>query len=116
MKTRKTLLVLTTLCFVISISFFISGCSKKDSKDTTSKTDCLVGLWSATESNFTKTFNFKSDNTGIEVQSASDIRNYTWQIKDDKPTIVYDGESTEWQFILDCDNNTLNVLGLVYKK
>jgi len=119
MKTKKVLYIAIILCSVISISFNLSACKKDSSSSSstsTTKTDCIVGVWSATEYGFTKTFTFKSDKTGIEVQSASDTREFIWQIKDGNPTIIYVGDTTEWKFTLDCDKNELTVLGLVYKK
>jgi hypothetical protein len=119
MKTKKTLLITSVLCFILFI-FSANGCKQKNSNrnSTPSATnkDCIVGLWSVTESGFTKTFSFKSDKTGIEVQSASDTRNFTWQIKDGNPIIVYVGEPTEWKLALDCDKKELTVFGLVFKK
>ena len=119
MKTKKTLLISSVLCVILFI-FFATGCKHKNSNSNSTplatNKDCIVGLWSVTESNFTKTFNFKDDKTGIEVQSVSDTRNFTWQIKDGNPTIVYVGEPTEWKFSLDCDKKELTVFGLVYKK
>jgi hypothetical protein len=127
MKTKKTILIASTLCFVMAI-FVTNGCKQKNGNSSNSNSssksssisatnkDCLVGLWTVTESNFTKTFSFKDDKTGIEVQSASDTRNFTWQIKDGNPTIVYVGEPTEWKLTLDCDKKELTVFGLVYKK
>jgi hypothetical protein len=127
MKTKKTLLIASTLCFVMAI-FVANGCKQKSTGNITENSsnksssisatneDCLAGLWSVTESGFTKTFNFKSDKTGIEVQSASDTRNFTWRIKDGNPIIVYVGEPTEWKLALDCDKKELTVFGLVYKK
>jgi len=126
MKTKKTLLIASTLCFVIFI-FVTNGCKQKNNSNNAGSSntassisavnkDCLVGLWSVTESNFTKTFNFNSDKTGIEVQSASDKRDFTWQMKDGLPIVKYNGEPTEWKLVLDCDKKELTVFGLVYKK
>jgi hypothetical protein len=129
MKTKKTVLITSGLCFIMLI-FVTNGCKQKNSSSSTSKSssstsssnssstnkDCLPGLWSATESGFTKTFSFKSDKTGIEVQSPSDTRNFTWRIKDGNPIIIYVGELTEWKLALDCDKKELTVFGLVFKK
>ena len=122
MKNQNLLIAFGACCLFVLLSV---GCKQKSSPVNTNSAvgnvsvkidDCLVGLWKATESNFTKTFEFKNDKSGTEVQSASDTRNFTWEIKDGKPVIKYTGEPTEWKFNLDCDKKELSVFGLVYKK
>jgi len=81
-----------------------------------SKTDCVVGEWYLNEGSFKKTFTFNTDKTGVEVQAADDIRNFTWVIKNDQPVIVYNGDTTEWAFSLDCEKVELVIFMAVYKK
>jgi len=68
------------------------------------------------ENNFEKTFIFRADKTGAEVFSETEIRPYTWEIKDGKPTIIYKGETKEWSLTLICDKGELDVFGLKYRK
>ncbi|MCE5346318.1 MAG: hypothetical protein LLG13_08545 [Bacteroidales bacterium] len=81
-----------------------------------SQKDCLIGKWVYTESNFEKSFSFNADKTGAEVYSETEIRPYTWTIKDGNPTIVYNGETREWPFNLNCEKGELAVFGLTFKK
>ena len=100
----------------LMIGVLLSGCKKDDDKIDDSSTDCIVGVWKFTENNFVKSFTFNEDKTGVEVQAADDIRNFTWTMKNDHPVIVYVGESIEWTFDLDCDKNELEIYWAVYKK
>ena len=95
---------------------FISCKTSDNPAGTSGPTDCLVGTWSFTENNFTKTFTFDANKTGVEVQAADDIRNFTWSIKNGDPVIVYNGESNEWTLNLDCEKNELEIFMAVYKK
>jgi hypothetical protein len=90
--------------------------NKEDDKQEVGKTDCLVGEWYFEEGGFKKTFTFNNDKTGVEVQAADDVRNFTWSIKNDQPIIVYVNETNEWAFNLDCEKNQLTIFMAVYKK
>jgi hypothetical protein len=82
---------------------------------------CLAGKWAATEAGFTKSFTFNSDGTGIEVQSASDTRNFTWTDNGKNIHIVYpahgDDVKTEWDLGKpNCPKQEYPIYGLVYRK
>jgi hypothetical protein len=85
-----------------------------------SSSGCLVGKWTATEHKFTKSFTFREDKTGTEVESAKNIRDFTWEVTGDKVHIIYpahgDYLKAEWNLSLDCGKNALSVMGLVYRK
>lgn len=116
------------LLSAILVAFVFSACNstpktKAGADETTVKTektekkvDCLIGVFGYTENNFEMTFTFNEDRTGKEVYSAEDVRPFTWSYKDGNPVIVYDGETNEWPFVLDCENKELTIMGVKYKK
>lgn len=110
---KRTFFKLSLFTCVLFISLL--SC-KKDDASTKDNDTCLLGTWYFTENNFQKSFTFNDDSTGVEVQAANDIRNFTWTMKDNQPVIVYVGETPEWTFSLDCDKNELSIFGAVYKK
>jgi hypothetical protein len=110
----KKLVFLLTIVLAIGITACKST-PKADAKGET-KTDCLIGTWGYVENGFEMTFTFNEDKTGQEVYSASDTRSFTWTYKDGNPTIIYNGETTEWPFALDCSAKELKVMGISYIK
>jgi len=108
------------ISIVILMLACFPGCKnlsgQKDNIRDASINNCLMGKWIHAEKNFEKSFIFNEDKTGAEIYSATEIRPYTWKIKDGKPTIIYDGEKKEWSFILNCEKGELSVFGLPYKK
>lgn len=80
------------------------------------KADCLIGTWSLIENDAEKTFTFNADSTGNEVYSAEEIRPFKWSYQEGNPVIVYDNETNEWKFELDCENAELKIMGVIYKK
>lgn len=113
---------------VIMIALVISACNNKPKANapadpatattTTSekKSDCLNGTWGYTENDTERIFIFNEDKTGKEVYSAEEIRPFTWTYKEGNPAIIYDGETTEWQFVLNCETKELTIMGIAYKK
>jgi hypothetical protein len=110
----KKVIFLLTVVLAISIAACKSN-PKAEAKGQV-KTDCLIGTWGYVENGFEMTFTFNADKTGQEVYSASDVRHFTWTYKEGVPTIIYDGETTEWQFGLDCSAKELKVMGIAYTK
>lgn len=110
--------------------FMLSNCGSKESKnesatgdsapaETSKSADCLNGKWAVMENNVEKSFTFKEDNTGTEVNTPDDIRSFKWQKKDDKTigiTYVNDPSNKEWNLNLNCEAETLSFFGLVFKK
>ncbi|MFW6369941.1 MAG: hypothetical protein ACOC10_01910 [Bacteroidota bacterium] len=101
--------------FLLSMVILLS-CSEEKSTQSDPATECLPGTWEFVEDNFTKSFTFNADHTGIEVQAANDVRNFTWEVKKNKPVIIYVNETNEWEFDLDCEKNELTILFAVYQK
>jgi len=124
MKKLSLILVGMIVIFLTNCASSTSKESKNGEKDsstvvstkTVSETSCLIGKWNFTEGGFTKSFTFSQDKTGVEVQSASDTRKFTWEMKDGGPEIIYVGEAPKWSLKLDCKKNELSVFGAVYKK
>ena len=112
----------TLFLSIILMALFITACnSTPKSNGTTAvaaekKPDCLTGTWGHIENNNEMTFTFNEDKSGKEVYSADDIRSFSWTMKDGNPAIVYDGETNEWQFTLDCEKQELQIMGIIYKK
>ena len=84
-------------------------------------TGCVEGRWTMTENGVTRAFVFNADKSGKEEYTASDIRPFTWSLKDDKTVhIVYtahgDVQSTAYDLSLNCDQKTISYYGAVYKK
>lgn len=108
------------LVFLLTIAILtgVVACKSNPKSDNKAqaKTDCLIGTWGYVENGFEMTFTFNEDKTGQEVYSASDVRQFKWSYKDGNPTIVYDGETTEWSFGLDCNAKKLKVMGIDYTK
>ena len=82
---------------------------------------CVEGKWTMTENGVTRAFVFNADKSGNEEYTASDIRPFTWSLKDDKTVhIVYtahgDVQSTAYDLSLNCDQKTISYYGAVYKK
>jgi len=104
------------LTVVLAIGFAACKSNPKTENKAQTKSDCLIGTWGHTENGFEMTFTFNEDKTGQEVYSATDVRKFTWTYKEGNPTIIYDGESTEWSFGLDCAAKELKVMGITYAK
>jgi len=114
------------LLFAIILAVGIAGCKNAPKKDAPAadkeapaaetKTDCLIGTWGYVENDFEMTFTFNEDKTGQEIYRPDDIRPFTWTYKNGNPVIVYQGQTNEWEFSLDCSTNELKVMGTAYKK
>jgi hypothetical protein len=114
------------LCFV----FALASCNDNAATDTKTEATapssgsgagCLEGKWTMTENGVTRAFVFNADKSGNEEFTASDIRPFTWSLKDDKTVhIVYtahgDVQSTAYDLSLNCDQKTISYYGAVYKK
>lgn len=118
--------------FVILCLFAFASCNDNAATGTETKTEpeaastkstssCVEGKWTMTENGVTRAFVFKSDKSGQEEYTATDVRPFDWSMKDDKTVhIVYraqgDVQSTAYDLNVDCQNNTLKYYGAVYKK
>lgn len=83
--------------------------------------ECLLGTWTMEEGGITKSFRFDRGNTGEEVQSATDVRPFSWQLEDEQTVrIIYtahgDTQSSEWDLDLDCQNQVLSFYGARYMR
>ncbi|PKL40631.1 MAG: hypothetical protein CVV44_03245 [Spirochaetae bacterium HGW-Spirochaetae-1] len=111
---KRYLFLLSSIMIAASLSL-ITGCGKEDKKDT-DPSSCLAGTWKVVESGKIKLLTFNRDKTGFEKQGDDSPSNFTWEMKDGKPVIKYAGQTAEWTFALDCKNNHLNVMGLMYSR
>ncbi|HNX65506.1 MAG TPA: hypothetical protein PKH02_01415 [Bacteroidales bacterium] len=110
----KKLVFFLTIAIVVGVAACKSN-PKTQNKEQT-KSDCLIGTWGYVENGFEMTFTFNEDKTGQEISSPTDTHHFTWTYKEGNPTIIYDGETTEWSFGLDCSAKELKVMGIDYTK
>jgi hypothetical protein len=114
-------------CFLAVVILMVVSCSpssktsgSQSAPAASASTDCLVGTYTVVKGGKTMSFTFKSDHTGSEVYSPTDIRELTWTQNGNKVHIIYpahgDYGKTEWDIQVDCGANKLSVFGLVYKK
>lgn len=116
--------------FLLLCLFALASCNDNAAADTktesaasssSSDASCVEGRWTFTENGTTRAFVFNADKSGKEEYTASDIRPFTWSLKDDKTVhIVYtaqgDVQSTAYDLSLNCDQKTISYYGAVYKK
>jgi hypothetical protein len=82
---------------------------------------CVVGTYSMVEGGFTKTFTFNADRSGQEVQAESDVRPFTWELKDSETLhIVYPSQGdvvgSEWDLGFNCAERAVTWGGARYSR
>lgn len=119
--------------FFLGIALFVACCGgnpqnasseqagMEESAAPASGGECLVGTWTMVEGGVPKTFSFRADASGEEVQAPDDVRPFTWSIQEEgKVHIVYtphdDVVSSAWDLDLDCGANALSFFGARYSK
>jgi ABC-type Fe3+-hydroxamate transport system substrate-binding protein len=120
----------TTVFFLLLSLFALASCNDNAATETkqepaasssASGGGCVEGRWTMTENGTTRAFVFNADKSGKEEFTATDIRPFTWSLKDEKTVhIVYtahgDVQSTAYDLSLNCDQKTISYYGAVYKK
>jgi hypothetical protein len=118
MNRKKTPFSRGSMLATALLSLCTFNCSETNTHRTAIPDECLLGEWKLVENGITKSFSFKEDQTGKEIQSATDIRPFKWQRSDKQITIVYTEDPAEraWGFTLDCGLEELKIFGLSYRK
>jgi hypothetical protein len=119
MERKKTAFSVQFALLSALLLFSLVNCSQKNAgKDVAGSDDCLVGEWKFTSNGTTKSFSFRGDQTGNEVQSPTDVRPFRWRKANQKISIIYmsDPSRRTWDFTLNCDQAELKIFGLSYKK
>jgi hypothetical protein len=74
-----------------------------------------VGTWSGEENGKPMQFVFNADGSGHENFQGEETRPFTWVMKNGKPYITYNEQTTEWEIMgYDAQKGTITYGALVY--
>lgn len=116
----------------IAAALFLVACGGSDAPPADGDTDarpaaaaasdgCLLGEWTMEEHGVTKSFTFRADQTGEEIESPPEVRHFTWSLTDPQTVhIVYpeegDNMRSEWDLDVDCAAGEVRFYGAKYRR
>ena len=102
---KKIVTSLAIIVLLFGSALLLTGCGK-EKEEKKEKTESIVGSWRYEGADYTYTFN--EDGTGDYNVYGSEVK-FTYSIKDNKISILYDGNTSPFETEYSIKGDTLNV-------